>query len=137
MTRTPTPPGAEAKDAARDCFYVSRYHTVSGVPRLDCDITADCAKVIQRAISAATAAQAQRIEMLEKALTAAFEMIDRANHLLEASDAMRNVHDGKSDYLWSNLSNAANHYRATTLRSGNMGEEAKVRAALRGEEERK
>src|SRR5262245_16327875 len=53
--------------------------------------------------------------MSQDTITDAIEAIETACELHAACDAMRYVHDGKHDYLWDNLSNAANRLRGKTV----------------------
>lgn len=58
--------------------------------------------------------QRARLAQLESALPGVVEALEAADELLQVTGTMRYVHDGKHDYLWMNLDNAASRYRAKT-----------------------
>lgn len=55
------------------------------------------------------------VSRLRAALTEATNIIEVGIDLMHASDSMRHVHDGKSNYLWGNLSNAGNRFRSVSV----------------------
>ena len=107
-----------------DCVCVKRSEETAWVSKL---LDAGDANQTLRTANAALEAENRA---LREALTDSVEVLDRANHLYQSAINMRHVHDGKSDYLWSNLDNATGRYAAISHFSGNCNEEARIRKAL-------
>lgn len=81
-------------------------------------------------LRAQLAAQPNKEKELRELLQEAGELLEVADHLMRASDNMRHVHDGKHDYLWENLSNAANQYRAKSPAASSAALYNRIRALL-------